>query len=56
MIRIPQLKIDISKVGKDISMEEEIEILKPYICKQLGISMQAIQKIELVTVSQLSVY
>ena len=48
MIRIPQLKIDISKVGKDISMEEEIEILKPYICKQLGISMQAIQKIELV--------
>ena len=48
MIRIPQLKIDVSKIAKDSLMEEEISILKPYICKQLGISMQAIQKIEIV--------
>lgn len=48
MIRIPQLKINVSKVAKNSSMEEEISILKPYICKQLGISMEAIQKIEIV--------
>ncbi len=48
MIRIPQLKINVSKVAKDSSMEEEISILKPYICKQFGISMETIQKIEIV--------
>ncbi len=48
MIRIPQLKIDISRISKDFSMEEEIAVLKPYICKQLGISEQAIQEIQIV--------
>ena len=37
MLRIPQLKIDITKISRNLSMEDEIKVLRPFICKQLGI-------------------
>ncbi len=48
MIRIPQFKIDISRIPRGITMEEEIAVLKPYICKELGIKEQVLQEVRLV--------
>ena len=48
MIRIPQLKIDITKIPSNLTMEEEIAVLKPHICKNLGIKEEALFEVRLV--------
>ena len=48
MIRIPQLKIDITKIPCNLTMQEEIAVLRPYVCKQLGIKDDMLQEVRLV--------
>lgn len=48
MIRISQLKIDITKISKNFTPEEEINALRPVICRQLGIKADTLQQVHLV--------
>ncbi len=48
MVRIPQLKIDITKIPRNLNMEEEIAVLRPVICKQLGIKEGELLEVRIV--------